>query len=89
MSETGYSNKEYQVEITSRAHAFETGKPAQRGSTNADERDMEMLGRTQVLNVRGRCPNLTLEPEMRDRPLTMPRRETSASCRRWALPARL
>ncbi|EFX03461.1 amino acid permease [Grosmannia clavigera kw1407] len=50
MSETDYSNKEYRVEISSEAHVFDAEKPLQRGSTNADERDMEMLGRTQVLN---------------------------------------
>ncbi|OAA67120.1 amino acid permease [Niveomyces insectorum RCEF 264] len=49
MSDTD-SGKNYMVEISSEAHVFETGKLSARGGTEADERDMEMLGRKQVLN---------------------------------------
>ena len=50
MSETT-SDKECVVEMTSGAQVFETDKLNSKGGTEADAREMEMLGRTQVLNV--------------------------------------
>ena len=49
MSDTT-SNKEY-IEMTSERQVFETDKLNSKGGTEADAQDMEMLGRTQVLNV--------------------------------------
>ncbi|CAK7200079.1 hypothetical protein SEUCBS139899_002767 [Sporothrix eucalyptigena] len=48
MSDTT-SNKEY-IEMSSETQVFETEKLNSKGGTEADARDMEMLGRTQVLN---------------------------------------
>ncbi len=80
------SNKEFMVEIASDSdvHAFETGKLDSRGGTEEDARDMQMLGRTQVLNVSplpAPCLHLLYIPSNQHS-------ATSASCPRSASPAR-
>lgn len=44
------SSKEFAMEMTNDPHVFETEKLNSKGGTDHDARDMEMLGRTQVLN---------------------------------------
>lgn len=55
MSETT-SNKEY-IEMSSETQVFETDKLNSKGGTEADAREMSMLGRTQVLNVSNNLPS--------------------------------
>ncbi|KIH92615.1 amino acid permease [Sporothrix brasiliensis 5110] len=49
MSSDGVNNKEF-VEMSSERAVFETNKIDAKGGTEADAREMSMLGRTQVLN---------------------------------------